>query len=64
MEQKVPYGTNQDVGVETPDEETLASFFNSMCLMDDPNGKPLLSEECYDDDRLARRQRHARCHLQ
>ena len=29
--------------------ETLASFFNSMCLVDDPNGKPLLAEECYDD---------------
>ena len=23
--------------------ETLASFFNSMCLVDDPNGKPLLA---------------------
>jgi hypothetical protein len=29
--------------------ETLASFFNSMCLVDDPNGKLLLAEECYDD---------------
>jgi len=28
--------------------ETVAAFFNSMCLVDDANGKPLLAEDCYD----------------
>lgn len=28
--------------------ETLAAFFNSMCLVDDASGKPLLAEDCYD----------------
>ena len=28
--------------------ETLAAFFNTMCLVEDGNGKPLLAETCYD----------------
>src|SRR5580698_189381 len=28
--------------------ETLAAFFNTMCLVEDGHGKPLLSEPCYD----------------
>ena len=28
--------------------ETLAAFFNSMCLVEDGRGNPLLSETCYD----------------
>lgn len=28
--------------------ETLAAFFNSLCLVDDASGKPLLAEDCYD----------------
>ena len=39
----------QNCGGELPGRmETLAAFFNSMCLVEDGKGNPLLSETCYD----------------
>lgn len=39
----------QNCGGDLPGRlETLAAFFNSMCLVEDGKGNPLLSEACYD----------------
>ena len=40
----------QNCGGKLPGRlETLASFFNTMCFVDDDNGKALLAEEFYDE---------------
>jgi hypothetical protein len=39
----------QNCGGELPGRlETLAAFFNTMCMVEDGSGKPLLAEDCYD----------------
>ena len=39
----------QNCGGDLPGRlETLAAFFNSLCLVEDGKGNPLLSENCYD----------------